>query len=310
MNLRLQRLFGQIYRAPEAGDGAAGGAGAAGAGGDAGAAGAAGAANDGKGAEPSLLSQGDPAAIAAAAAGAGAAGAADPKLKPDPLAWLPEKYRVKGDDGAVKVEDSAKKLAEAYGALNKRMVDTGLPPESPDKYEFKAPEGKESLELDAAMTAEAKKGLHGLGLTQKQYQGVMEMYVNSLEGMVTRGTVMGAAKATEALAASWGQPDTPTFKANLGYAKKAFDAFADDGDKAAIDKIGNDPVTLRILAKIGRELQEDTSGAANVMAPESLETLMKDPAYMDPRHARHAEVKAKVTAHFQTKARAEDRRAA
>lgn len=303
-------MFAQLYREEAAGDG---GQGAGPGGGDAGASGAG--SGEGKGAaEPSLLSQGADAGAVAAAAAAAASGkpadGTDPKLKTDPFAWIPEKYRVKGDDGAVKVEDSAKKLAEAYGVLNRRMVDTGLPPETHTAYEFKPPAGMESLELDAALAGKAKEGLHKLGLTQKQYQGVMEMYVGSLNDMVTRGTVMGAAKASEALAASWGQPDTPTFKANLGLAKKAFNAFADEGDKAAIDKVGNDPVTLRILAKIGREMQEDTSGSAQILGTESIDALMKDPAYFNANHPRHAEVKGKVAAHFEAQARAQERRAA
>lgn len=243
-------------------------------------------------------------------AGADGKGAAPGKLNEDPNAWLPERFRVKGDDGALKVEDSAKKLAASYGELEQRMKDTGLPPESPDKYEFKPPQGKEALELDAALSAEAKKGLHALGLTQKQFQGVMEMYVGSLEGMVTRGVEMGAQHATQELAKSWGQPETPQFKANLALAHKGFMAFADDADKAEMDKIGNHPVILRVLAKVGRELREDTSTGGEILAAENVETLMKDPAYFNASHPRHAEVKGKVMRHFEAQAAIDARRAA
>lgn len=256
-------------------------------------------------AEPSLLSLGKDAPITPA--GDPSAPGADPKLKDDPLAWLPEKYRVKAEDGTVKIEDSAKKLSQAYGELNKRMVDTGLPPDSADKYTFTPPKGMEKLELDADLTAQAKKGLHGLGLTQKQYQGVMEMYVGSLNNVVERGTELGAAKATEELAKTWGPADGAQFKTNLGLAFKAFNAFADEGDKAAMDQIGNNPATLRLLAKIGRELREDTSTAGEILSPESVETLMKDPAYMNPQHPRHAEVKTKVARHFEAQAAAQAR---
>lgn len=298
MNRRIERLLGRFYReaAAEGGDvGAAAGAADAG---------AADAANP----DPSLLAQGADAAAQAAAAAAGKPGAVKPPE--DPLAWLPERFRVKGEDGALKVEDSAKNVAKAYSELERRMKDTGLPPESPDKYEFKPPKGLEKLELDAAMSADAKKGLHALGLTQKQFQGVMEMYVQSLNGIVERGTTMGSQKAAEELAKSWGQPDTPAFRANLGLAHKAFAAFADEADKALIDQIGNSPVMLRVLAKVGRELQEDTAVEGQIMAGESLEALMKDPAYFNAAHARHAEVKAKVMAHFEAQAAVAARKAA
>lgn len=300
-----------------AGDGAQGGAGGGSA--DAGAAagasgGAAGAGGEGKAAaaEPSILAQGGDAGAAAAAAAGGkpADPAADPKLKADPLAWLPERYRVKGEGDALNIEESAKKVAGAYVELEKRMKDTGLPPESADKYEFKPPQGMEALQLDGELTAKAKDGLHKLGLTQKQYQGVMEMYVGSLNDMVERGTEIGATKAREVLAKSWGAPDSPEFKAQVHLANKAFNTFADDADKAEIDKIGNHPVILKILAKVGRELREDNVRQGEILAQPGLEQLMKDPAYMDASNPRHAEVVSKVQRHFQAQADAEARKQA
>ena len=65
-----------------------------------------------------------------------------------------------------------------------------------------------------------------------------------------------------------------------------------------------------MLAKIGREMQEDTSVGESILSKESLESLMKDPAYFDGNHARHADVKAKVMKHFEAQAAAEARRAA
>lgn len=297
-----------------ASDGDAGGAGGgAAAGADGGAAG--GGSSKGAAAEPSILSLGaDPAAVAAAAAASGAdpakGGATEPKLKDDPLAWLPERFRVKGEGDALNFEESGKKVAQAYSELEKRMKDTGLPPETADKYEFKPPKGMEALQLDGEMTTKAKQGLHALGLSQKQYQGVMEMYVGSLNDMVERGTEIGAKKATEVLAKSWGAPDSDQFKAQNGLAYKAFMAFADEGDKAELDKIGNNPVVLKILAKVGRELREDQVQAGQILAAESLEQLMKDPAYFNANDPRHAEVKAKVHRHFQAQADAQARQQA
>jgi hypothetical protein len=307
-----------------AGDGGAAAGGAA-AGAAAGASGAAAGADKGgdKGgaakSEPSLLATGADAAAQAAAAAAAAAGAkgadkggaADPKLKADPLAWLPEKFRVKKDGtDELDIEASAKKGMGSLAELEKRMKDTGLPPESAEAYEFKPPAGMEALELDGALSAEAKKGMHALGLTQKQYQGVMEMYLKSVNDTVTRGVQMGAAKATEALVKVWGPADGDKFKGNLALAHRAFAAFADKDDMALIDTIGNSPVILRVLSKIGRELNEDSSTDSLILSSESVDALMKDPAYFNERHPRHAEVKAKVMRHFEAKAASEARRAA
>lgn len=310
MNIRLWGLH------DAAGDGtggaAAGGAGAAAGQGDAGAAGqGAGAAGaGGAAADPSLLSQGAGAAGAVADKGGDAGKGADPKLKADPHAWLPERFRVKGEGDALNFEESGKKVAGAYAELEKRMKDTGLPPESPEKYEFKPAKGQENLQLDGERTAAAKKGLHALGLTQKQYQGVMEMYVAELSGIVERGTEIGAGKAKEALSKVWGAPDSDQFKGQLGLAHKAFMAFADDADKAEMDKIGNHPVILKILAKVGRELQEDSQVTGEIMSSESVEQLMKDPAYFNVADPRHREVVGKVQRHFKAQAEAEARKQA
>jgi hypothetical protein len=293
--------------AADAGD--QGGAGGAAAAADAGKGGAAADAGAGGKGDPTLLAQGGDAAAQAAAASAAAGDKG--KLKEDPNAWLPERFRVK-KDGAdeLDTEASAKKVAEAYGQLEKRMKDTGLPPESPEKYEFKPAAGMEKLQLDAERSTAAKKGLHALGLTQKQYQGVMEMYVGELNTIVERGTEMGAAKAAETLEGVWGKRDEPAFKANLALANKAFHAFADDADKAELDRIGNHPVILKILAKVGRELREDQVAAGQILSGESLDQLMKDPAYFNVNDPRHAEVVGKAQRHFQAQADAEARKQA
>lgn len=263
--------------------------------------------------EPSLLAQGaDAAAQAAAAASAASAKAAeDAKLKADPNAWLPERFRVFDGDGDAKKlnqEASAKKVVGAYAELEKRMKDTGLPPASDTEYKFTPPKGKEKLAMDAAGEATTKKAMHGLGLTQKQYQGVMELYVNAIGDMAERGLQMGAENAAKALEHVWGPQNEPKFKANLALAHKAFTAFADEGDLAKIDEIGNNPIYLRVLAKIGRELREDTGVGADVLqSKENIEALMKDPAYFDEKNPRHAEVKGKVTRHFQAQAAAASR---
>jgi hypothetical protein len=138
----------------------------------------------------------------------------------------------------------------------------------------------------------------------------MEMYLGELNTIVERGTELGAKKAAETLEGVWGKRDEPGFKGNLALAHKAFMAFADDADRAELDKIGNHPVILKILAKVGRELREDQVQTGQILSSESLEQLMKDPAYFDVKHPRHAEVVGKAQRHFQAQADAEQRKQA
>lgn len=50
-------------------------------------------------------------------------------------------------------------------------------PESPDKYEWEAPEG---VELDQESLSAAKAQFHKLGLTPRQFQGIMDFYKNDV----------------------------------------------------------------------------------------------------------------------------------
>jgi hypothetical protein len=63
-----------------------------------------------------------------------------------------------------------------------------------------------------------------------------------------------------------------------------------------MDEIGNNPMVIRMLAKIGAEMQEDApaGGDVNLEEQQSIRDLMKSPAYMDPKHADHENVSAKV----------------
>lgn len=68
-----------------------------------------------------------------------------------------------------------------------------------------------------------------------------------------------------------------------------------------MDEIGNNPMVIRMLAKIGAEMQEDApaGGDVNLEEQQSIRDLMKSPAYMDPKHADHENVSARVRAYYQ-----------
>ena len=52
--------------------------------------------------------------------------------------------------------------------------------------------------------------------------------------------------------------DRRRIRPECGLAFKAFDAFAAEADRTRIDEIGNNPIVLRLLANIGKEMQEDS----------------------------------------------------
>lgn len=257
-----------------------GGAGATGAGAGAGAAG-----DEGKGAA-SVLNAGK------TADGDGGQGAA-----PGPHDYIPEKFRVMNGD-QLDVEASAKKLAESYSGLEKRVGSGDLPPKAAEDYQVTVPEqfkeGWTEDERFQAFRAEA----HAKGLNQAQFDFFVGKYFDIVPGLVQGGKQASVEEAVTALRADPEWKTDAQFKANSELAFKAFNAFFTKEDWDAVD--GN-PGVLRALAKIGKEMQEgggippnsDSSGA------EDIQSVLRSPAYLDPKHADHKATAEKVRKYYE-----------
>jgi len=217
-----------------------------------------------------------------------------------PYGWMPEKYHVHGEGGAFDLEGSARKLANSYGELERRMKETGLPPKDVNGYAWVPPEG---VELDAEASQAFKERALAAGISTKQYDFLMGELLSVAPKMLQTARSVEIAAAVQALEQDWGRPGAPTFDRNMAFAEKAFEAFAHPKDKAAGARIGNDPMVLRLLAAIGRELQEDTSVDGQQVPSMSLEEIMRQPGYFDASHPDHAGLVAKARAHFEAQAR-------
>lgn len=232
------------------------------------------------------------------ASGAAPAAPADPSAAPAaPGDWLPEKFRVLNGD-ALDVEASARKLAESYAGLEKRVGSGDVPPKSPDEYKVEVPEQFADVwdnEKFGAFKAEALAA----GLTQKQLDFVLGKYFTVAPDLVAGGAKYDAETATAELRKTWA--NDAEFTGNLQAAHKAFTAFAGEGDD--MDAIGNNPVALRILAKVGKEMGEagGIPAQATTASAESVTDLLRSPAYLDAKHPEHKAVSAKVQAYYAKK---------
>lgn len=215
--------------------------------------------------------------------------------------WLPEKYRVSGEDGTVNVEQSARKLAEAYTHLEKRMGSGDTPPKSADEYAPKVEaEGFnwEEFKADPRMQSFMKTA-HAKGITNDQMSFVLNEYMQQAPGLVGGAAELDAESANTQLREVW--KTDAEFKQSIGMAFRAFNTLADEADKGRIDEIGNNPMVIRMLAKVGAEMQEDApaGGDINLAEQQSVRDLMKSPAYMDSKHADHERVSGQVKAFYQ-----------
>lgn len=282
-----------------AGDGGGAGGGAAAGGSDAGG----GAAGAGAG---SALAAG--AAAAAGGEGGGASGAA--AAGSTNFDWLPEKYRVNGADGAIDLSASAQKLASGYGELSKRMGDGGAPPAAATEYQVTVPDEFKDVVGDLnndKLFTEFRADMHALGLSQKQFDGVMAKYFSVVPGLVAGGQQYTAESATADLRKDWA--DDATFQKNVGLAYRAGNAVAkaanmsfDDLEKAGL---ANNPTFIKIMAALGPEFAEDTAtgsgNAGGFMSEDDVKKLLISEANTNPKHPDHKATRARIDAFYNRK---------
>ncbi|EAR5543500.1 hypothetical protein EQJ54_07470 [Salmonella enterica] len=235
---------------------------------------------------------GEPSGNSLLSTGAGEPGAND---------WLPEKFRVMGEDGNLSIESSARKLAESYTHIEKRMGSGDAPPKTADEYAPKVEvEGFnwEEFKADPRMQSFMKTA-HAKGITNDQMSFILGEYAQRAPELVGGAAALDSESATTQLREVW--KTDAEFKQNIGLAFRAFNSLADDADKGRIDEIGNNPMVIRMLAKVGAEMQEDApaGGDVNLEEQQTIRDLMKSPAYMDPKHADHERVSAQVKAYYQ-----------
>ncbi|MBA5203083.1 hypothetical protein H2Y57_05200 [Pectobacterium aroidearum] len=212
--------------------------------------------------------------------------------------WVPEKFRVMGEDGKLNVEGSARKLAESYTHLEKRFGSGDAPPKTADEYAPKVEtEGFnwEEFKADPEMQGFLKSA-HAKGLTNDQLGFVLGEYMQRAGGLVNGAAELDQEAAATALKETW--KTDAEFNQNIGLAYRAFKSLAEDGDD--INAIGNNPMVIRMLAKVGKEMQEDSpvGTEVNLEEQQTIRDLMKSEAYTNSKHADHERVSARVRAYY------------
>jgi hypothetical protein len=312
-------LWRRYVRMDQAGgDGGAGG-GAVGAGGAAGANGSAGAEGGAAGVGGSAGGAGGAAGAGGAGDGSGAGGAAASSAlaggaagasAASNLDWLPEKYRVNAADGTLDLSASAQKLAGGYGELAKRFGEGGAAPKTADEYQVAVPDAlKEAvgdLAQDQVYTGFRGK-MHELGLSQKQFEGVMDYYFQTVPALAQGAAQYNTEAATAELRKAWG--DDATFSKNVGLSYQAATTIAkaagmsfDDLEKAGL---ANNPTFIKIMAAVGPEFSEDappTEGRASTFqSQDDINKLLIHPANADPKHPEHKSIRARIDAYYARK---------
>lgn len=243
-----------------------------------------------------------------------AAPAAAPSLLADgakaptdqPAEFIPEKHRIMKEDGSLDLDASSRKLAEAYGSLEKRFGSGDAPPKDASEYKVAVPDALKEV-FDPAKDEGLQgflKDAHAAGLNQAQVDMVMSKYFDMAPKLAAGAAQLDAKAATEELQKTWATE--ADFKRNV---RNAYTGANVAAQRAGIDineimngPLGNNPQFLRLMAAIGPEFQEDQApGAASMVSAEDIGSLMASEAYTNPRHADHAKVSARVKAYYERK---------
>lgn len=223
-----------------------------------------------------------------------------------PKAWyesLPEALRTE----KITRFDSVEKLVDSYNNAQKLISSKGYAPpapdapdaeweafyaragrpESPEGYEWEAPEG---VELDGEALAAAKSAFHKLGLNPRQFKGVMEFYKNDvarIEEMAAeeQAAMLEASKAD--LQKKWGD----SFDANLKAATVALSKFDDLGvrEKLAAAGLLNDASIAEMFRRFAAATAEDrrVDGTRNdVSAKDRIAEIRASKDWQDERSPR------------------------
>ena len=259
----------------------------------------------------SLLSGVTPPASATPAQG-------DPAVTPSAAAegdWLPEKFRVTGEDGKIDEAASARKLAESYRQLEAHKGPMPQAPATPDAYKIEGIKGPDGQALPPNVVADfiadpLFKGFateaHKHGMTDAQLSFVVERYMNMAPQLLEADMKLSLDDARAELQTVW--KDDATMQRNLEGVVRAINGFgaeAEDvpGSRARLmEKYGRDPDFIAFAAAVAGEMKEDKLPAqVSVATAADVESLQKSEAYWNPNHPDHTSVKKQVDSFYTSK---------
>ena len=139
---------------------------------------------------------------------------------------------------------------EVYGKLGR--------PESPDKYKLEVQ--SDTVPLDDGAIKSFAENAHKLGLNNKQAQGILEYYKNSMEGSVQQAridTETAQANAEQELRKEWGSNYDNNIKKAGSVAKANMNPQILDMELKDGTRLGDHPEVIKGFANIANILSED-----------------------------------------------------
>ena len=131
-------------------------------------------------------------------------------------------------------------------------------PESPDKYKLEVK--SDAVPLDEGAIKSFAENAHQLGLNNKQAQGILEFYKNSMEGSVQQNQIdmeTAQSQAEQELRKEWGGNYEANIKKAGAVAKANMDANILDMQLKDGTRLGDHPSIIKGFANIANLMSED-----------------------------------------------------
>lgn len=168
-------------------------------------------------------------------------------------------------------------------------------PESPDKYEFKAPEG---VTIDDQLLGNFRKFGHQLNLTNKQFQDVVNFQIDAMtsaQAAQAEANRKAIEEAANVLKGEWKE----NYETNFKKAKETAEKLELLDELEALG-LADNPKVIKTLHKLNSQLSEAViSPKSNEPAKtqeQELSELMKSDAYLNRMHPDHKNAMVKFLA--------------
>lgn len=200
-------------------------------------------------------------------------------------------------DGSLDIDASARKSAEGYSALEKRLGSGDVPPASPGEYKINAPDAlKDAFKPEDPGFQKFLTDAHAVGMTQKQIDASMGAFFAWAPQLMEAQAEHDHDTCISAMKEVWTDPSE--FKSGMGQAVRALKTFGGERFDNLAAKYGNDPDMIWLMANVGKELKEDRTVEGPTSGGSDISALQTSEAYLNPKHPNHLAVSAQVAAHY------------
>ena len=177
-------------------------------------------------------------------------------------------------------------------------------PESADKYKLEV--NSETVPFDESAIKSFAENAHKLGLNNKQAQGILEYYKNSMEGSAQQSkidTETYQAQAEQELRKEWGRSFDENIKKAGAVAKANMDSEILDLTLSDGRRLGDHPAIIKGFANIANLMSEDKmigTGEDNATSGRDIATEIssivndRDGPYWNKAHPEHDKVVQQV----------------